>query len=1344
MENSDGHFRRKEALLLCLFACKRKSGVTVYGENSERRKTMTRGLMGILGDYSRCGKFFPPYRRGLFFGMMVFLFLIPLSAMAAEDHIQPLGSGYENVIVPKYRGWISFMDTDYGLKSFRGQSDTLETDLSKYYGVDMKVSTAGDLGVSGTDDSKVFSQTQSFGLVPQTRILDQDFMGMSTFNNVPTGVLCTSYLTKLDDDGDETEFWMELTGRSETTGAVGRIGRVKISDIYRPYFKYKFNADLEHKDAPALDRNVAHDMVAWDWNQDGYTDWVVSYLTNPKGKDSWENMKIAFLFVDGRSLYEACCGIGTVRVWENEDYFLEFTTGGDVIGGLTYAKPPNSIRTALGDMDGDGNPEVAVYYTKVQGSDTKENDDHYDHLKVINISYNGSDTPEWSWFYEDDSDVGMWSRQYDSLTVTLGDLDGDGFDEMVTLHSRSQTLYLHVFKVVDGKVEIIVNEEVGTTSELAGKSTPAVEASIADFDGDGFNELVYVHTESDHATRLCIKIQKWSVVDGAVALSGGGTQYSYKLTDLDDDWRMDSDHARFSLATGMFTYPETEVLSDQIGLVTTLDGSSGKNGLGWGFFTWNAPSGLKLVAKGTKADAQLGCNVVPFMAPSDLDDDSMVLGEPTGFTVYDNIEPVFIIQAPPRHWDSVTVGGEAKIMDAFAVLNGYSTALTGKTTDAQGESTTKTSSGNWGASAGVTVSKVHHGKDNTPILTTGLKYAGTAASKNTNSETVTTSVSLSATAQYDDQIYYRANTHDVWRYPVLAPASQAFVTDGDTTYRKYVQFIVPQVIESSFVPTAGKEVDWYEPWHNGLNLFSYPRNLEQTRDFPQGASSKPDDDFWKDINGLVFAKSTGQIMGNVDSTQANFTVEIKEHEEDLKSIKNTISAYANLNFPSRGKFISVTGNFSLNGDYSYGTDTITTSDKSQLGGITVSWPGVSSYVSPSGATPSDQQFTVDAAIYTSDAGVVSFAYAVSSLYKKYSALWGDTSPYNTTADPALNLPRQWVINGGKWQANPYSGDASRLRGLLFQEASLVASGGVYGDALPMNTEVHATLRVYNYSFVATGAVAVELRFQPITSTHEDPDISKASLLGSTTIASIPGRDSGTSNNWEDFGIVFTTHSTQTMGYLHVKLSTEGGNLQTNNDVGQILVGIYDPAQSAFGTVQAISTEEGSRFPEAASSGKSLSLVENSLSVRPLNEDGTLGEETNSLDPGQAAVVQATVLFTDAKGTEKTSLLNTSVYLRNDKGILSHRVLPLLENGVDCPVRMLYTAPDTDQVVPLRMIVTASLLPAAEDENPEERTIARTLTIGNPASGGGTGGCTFGFSPGAILFALPLLWVLKKR
>jgi hypothetical protein len=143
-------------------------------------------------------------------------------------------------------------------------------------------------------------------------------------------------------------------------------------------------------------------------------------------------------------------------------------------------------------------------------------------------------------------------------------------------------------------------------------------------------------------------------------------------------------------------------------------------------------------------------------------------------------------------------------MDSFAVLNGYSTTMMGKASDSETTLTTKTSEGHWGASVGISVEQVHHRKENTTLFEAGLEYAGEAAHAHTYGTTVTTTASLSATAQYDDQVYFRANTHDVWRYPVLLPESQAFVTEDGVTYRKFVQFIVPRVIQSSFSSTAGR------------------------------------------------------------------------------------------------------------------------------------------------------------------------------------------------------------------------------------------------------------------------------------------------------------------------------------------------------------------------------------------------------------------------------------------------------------------------------------------------------------------------------------------------------------
>jgi len=204
--------------------------------------------------------------------LAVALLANPSPVLAGEDHIEPLGSAWKNVIVPKFRGIVSFMDTDYGIKTYRGQGESLDTDLSKYYGTNVITTTPSHLGLSGSGSSRVFSQTQAAGVVPQTVTIADDFLGTKAYNNVPTGIFCTSYLTKLNDDGSSTALWMELTGRIEGTNTIERIGRVRIDGIDRPYYKYKFNADLQHKDAPALDKNVAHDMVAWDWNKDGYTD----------------------------------------------------------------------------------------------------------------------------------------------------------------------------------------------------------------------------------------------------------------------------------------------------------------------------------------------------------------------------------------------------------------------------------------------------------------------------------------------------------------------------------------------------------------------------------------------------------------------------------------------------------------------------------------------------------------------------------------------------------------------------------------------------------------------------------------------------------------------------------------------------------------------------------------------------------------------------------------------------------------------------------------------------------------------------------------------------------------
>lgn len=1273
---------------------------------------------------------------GLILAVAVLLATACLPVMAQETSLEPLGSAWKDMLVPKHRAIVSFMNSDWGITTFRGQDEEIKSGtLDAFYGKDVLATTAGNIGLSGSNSSRVFSMAQAPGMVRQTVTLEKgkEFMGMSTFEDVPTGVLCSSYFTMLDSDGDNTEFWMELTGMDEKNNTVGRIGRVKLTDIPRPYYKYKFNADGSHIYAPTLDQSRAHDLLAWDWNEDGYTDWLTSYISNPSGEKDHKNMKVVFVFVDGLSLYKASKGEGTVNVWYNKD--VEYTTGGDVIGGLTTRKPPNSIRTAIGDMDGDGKPEVALYYTKVQGTTGMT---HNNHMKILQLAYNGTGNPTWNWFYEKGEDIGKWHVQYDSVAVAMGDLDGDAKAELAVLHGNADvsdgpsTLYLDVYKIVDTQIKNMVEGEyVGDTAEMPKdkEAVPGLEAAIADLDGDGLGELVWCETYAKAAHKLNVVVARWPE-----GLDGSMKKYSYDLVDLVGSWMLDETYPRFSMNVGRFIYPEKETLQKQIGLVTTASGSSGKLGLRWGVFEWDV-SGMKVLGSGNQSNGMKESNVVPSLVAADLDRGSMILGEPTGFTVYDSIEPIFITQAPPKHWDVLSIDGEERVMDAFSVLKGYSTTMNGTTSDSYGKSTTKTSSGSWGGSAGLSVMKNHLIKPSTKVFDVALKYSGTKAANNTKSKTVTTSFALEFTAEYDDQIYYRANTHDVWRYPVLAPRSQAFAVDDDgTSYRRFIQFIVPKVINSSFSPTAGRFVDWYEPRHNGLNLFSYPRKLEQTRDFPLGKETKDPKDLWKDINGVVLSRSTGQIMGNPDSSKATFTIESKEHTDTLSSLQNTISGYANLNLPAFGKLMFTTlGNFNLNGDGTWGTDSTTNKDTSKLGGVTISWPGVAEYTSPSGMSPEELVFTTDAAIYASDAGALSVAYAVTKLKRQYSGIWGADSPYSKTSDPALNLPRQWVANGNKWQKNNYDGDAHRVRGIVFEGATLVASDGVSGQVMPVNSDVSATFRVFNYSFVPTGNVTVTLGFQPITSLNEEPDISKSSVLTAKTLASIPGRDYGTTDNWQDMKVSFTTPDKQALGYLHISLSTDGGNLSTDNDKGHILVGVYDPAKHDIAGKAMMTMEKNTVARE------SLSIIPGTISVYPLQDDGTLGEATDILAAGRTALVTANVRYDNQDSASgEDVLLFVNVYLKVGHGIAGHKTIPLLKNGKENTVRMLFTS-ETDASIPLQMIVTSDMLPALYDANPEGRIAGKVL---NSDSGSG---CTLGVTPApaALLLALPLL-LLKKH
>ncbi len=318
----------------------------------------------------------------LFFLMVVMLCwgIFAAHAEAADAPQDPLEELQKTTIVPKDRVVITYMDPDYNMISFRGQGEELGTtptdrnNLSDYYYIHSEAdpylgikkekvkTTPGDLGTAGTNASKPYVMASVGGTVLRDVSADEGitFYGSDTFRNVPTGVLCNAYLTRKDDRGEDTSIWLELTGQESRTDQDVRIGRVDLTAIGapEPADRYHYNGSTQYELTPTLDQNVATDLVASDWNGDGYSDYILSYMHNPEGNRNYpiNGMQVALLYVDGKSLYERI-STGTGRVLYTADTSVRCSNWEIVRTYGDTVKPASSLRTAIGDVDGDGADE---------------------------------------------------------------------------------------------------------------------------------------------------------------------------------------------------------------------------------------------------------------------------------------------------------------------------------------------------------------------------------------------------------------------------------------------------------------------------------------------------------------------------------------------------------------------------------------------------------------------------------------------------------------------------------------------------------------------------------------------------------------------------------------------------------------------------------------------------------------------------------------------------------------------------------------------------------------------------------------------------------------------------
>ena len=1321
-----------------------------------------------------------------------------LPATADEEKTPPLAT----TVVPKHRLNISYMTNGFKeIKTFRGQNAEVKS------GTDLVVSGSvsstdvnGMAGATPDDDHRVFAMASTAGKITKTVTLDSaDFYGVSQYDGVESDVRANVYLVLTgNEDANTSALYIEIFDKSGSVAKVNLSSSSAAHQAVMPAYKYKFKADGSWTDAPALSNNVCQEIVANDWNNDGFSDYVITYVANENGKaygDKKDCAKVALAYVDGKSLFESKSEITKVTTYTNKDSMENFSETSDVVGGLTDTKPASSMRMALGDFNHDGTKEIAVYHTRTKSA-TRYN-------RVFVYSVKPADSSVFQKKYTNDSDVGHMYLRNDSVGIAAGDIDNDGRDEIVCLYANTSVFYdyadlkISVLRCTDSDFKTwnvaVSDKEIGIktydclTDEIS--SYPPIDTALADMDDDGFPELVWytgIHTKDRGSwiSETILGITKWNQVTddkGKVSLEGYDkiSTYDYNLYKYVDGrvWKLEDEHLRYSMAVGSYRYIDANTTTSsvngkpQIAVVELQASTNGSKGMiFWGVIDkWSADGGISFLHNDSQQvdDAAIK-NVRPVVVAADLDDESMLLGSPACLSITDNVEVLAYVQAPPRHYDVISgdlnsgdYGEGSCVADAFSQLSTYNTAMNWDKSESAFKSTTNSNGFDIGGSVNFSKSK------KSAISAMSYKaweYCLNAKANfnwtDTDDKSLTISTQTSATTGPDDDLYCRVNDIDLWRYPILYPESMRTTTSGDVTLQNYVQISVPVETTDTFTPSTGRKVDWYEPMHDNFNLFTYPIELDQITGYPRGEADKSADDPYKDLNGQVFVKGEHQQMGNPGASSYSLSIKQETGSESDYTWDLTIglSGYWDIQWASvRG--LGQTPEFQydvimeITGDYCHQHDSLTTTDASKVQGMTVNWSNALNYANKGGFTLEDQTFYSDIAIFTQDDGGFCIGYTVNELKNTSSKLWGNGSPYNTSPDPALCLPFRWTYEG---RANEGI-NRGFIRGLTLKQedstAGTFSQDGTPGKLLDIGTSVDATIRIFNCSFVDSAPISVDVRYQKIESLSDEPDWDKATVQVATkTITGIAGRPKSGSatQNWEELHFDWDgVPTTEQMGYLHVKLGTSGAQLNTANDWGCTLVGFMDKdALSSGGSSSASSSSvSAAQYPDLSLSGITAYAY----------DDGVLGEKLDlkALPTDRRFLIKGSVDFSSGRLRNGrtvnyapmiyVAMLGGNTYGKRAGGVLGGKYVPVVKAGDSWNFELEFDpASFVKQPVPKKVeIRTFSRLLGKTTER-DLANNSYVLWDRTSSGSGSSGGCSAGLGGLGALLAIALLALADKR
>ncbi|MDR1916258.1 MAG: VCBS repeat-containing protein, partial [Synergistaceae bacterium] len=563
-----------------------------------------------------------------------------------------------------------------------------------------------ELGAAGLSDWWAFAQASVAADIPGRDPIS--FLGGP--NVTVDGGVCNAYFLYDPSNNDPNIIiYMELLDGEES------LGKIELTHVPAPTYMIT--------DYMRVGADISTTLVADDWSGDGFSDYILTYRVY-SGRTAYgsngfyyTDVQHVYVYIDGQSLYDAVTSYGESALIKKTVIQTPSSTNMTAAPTSQYNIPAVSTRTAIGDVDNDGVNEFVVHAANLNGDILRVYDVSADISGAAQLSQIGGDMTLYG--------SGGYTNYYNAnVGVAVGDLDGDGYAEICTLHTYQETppsnpanhscyLMRHIWKYSGGSITHIGGFDLGAIMDVrtihnrfstgAWIALPPLEMAIADFNNDGRQDLAYMFWSLSDGPYLCI--DTFNTSDSNWPNTNTATGHAFATGA--------GNNPHYSMAAGYFKPLDNETFTDkgapkQLALVFYRNVNPYM--LEWSLYDVDTNCNLRQI--GSTISDPITTDTTDLVASftviaADTSNESLVIGNPIPVSVT-SVTPLVVMQAPPRHRDIVSgdfsVNGANppdangnSYPDAFSTLLSYETQYSSTTSSQTVSSTTQDTRVSFGA-----------------------------------------------------------------------------------------------------------------------------------------------------------------------------------------------------------------------------------------------------------------------------------------------------------------------------------------------------------------------------------------------------------------------------------------------------------------------------------------------------------------------------------------------------------------------------------------------------------------------------------------------------------------------